>query len=109
MLRDGRRVTALEVQWGLYERAKKYEQSHGLDAVDGAVGSDVLARWEAVLTGLEHDPLTVADRVEGLDLGRVDQEVGRRGQRLRHRGSAQDQCVEASSLRTTYGVMPPCR
>jgi proteasome accessory factor A len=64
MLRDGRRVTALEVQWGLYERAKKYEQSHGLEAVDTAVGADVLARWEAVLTGLEHDPLSVADRVD---------------------------------------------
>jgi proteasome accessory factor PafA2 len=64
MLRDGRRVTALEVQWGLFERAKKYEQSHGLDAVDAAVGSDVLTRWEAVLTGLEHDPLSLADRVD---------------------------------------------
>ena len=64
MLRDGRRVTALEVQWGLYERAKKYEQSHGLGAVDTAVGADVLARWEALLTGLEHDPDSVADRVD---------------------------------------------
>jgi proteasome accessory factor PafA2 len=64
MLRDGRRVTALEVQWGLYERAKKYEQIHGLDAVGAEVGADVLARWEAVLTGLEHDPASVADRVD---------------------------------------------
>ena len=32
MLRDGRRATALEVQWGLLERARKYEQSHGLSA-----------------------------------------------------------------------------
>ena len=31
MLRDGTRATALEVQWGLLERARKYEQSHGLD------------------------------------------------------------------------------
>ena len=30
MLRDGRRATALEIQWGLLERARKYEQTHGL-------------------------------------------------------------------------------
>ena len=30
LLRDGRRATAIEIQWGLYERARKYEQAHGL-------------------------------------------------------------------------------
>ncbi|MGI9053429.1 MAG: depupylase/deamidase Dop [Ilumatobacteraceae bacterium] len=64
MLRDGRRATALEVQWGLLERARKYEQSHGLACVDDTVGRDVLRRWEHVLTGLEHDPTTVADHVD---------------------------------------------
>ena len=49
LLRNGRRATALEVQWGLLERARKYERSHGLAAVGEAVGADVLARWEAVL------------------------------------------------------------
>jgi proteasome accessory factor PafA2 len=56
MLRDGRRATALEIQWGLLERARKYERSHGLVAVGELVGADVLDRWERVLTGLEHDP-----------------------------------------------------
>ena len=32
MLRDGRRATAMEVQWGLLERARKYERLHGLSA-----------------------------------------------------------------------------
>ncbi len=41
-LRDGRRVTALEIQWGLLERAHKYEQLHGLACVGEAVGPDVL-------------------------------------------------------------------
>ncbi len=63
-LADGRRATALEVQWGLFERARKYEQSHGLDAVGEAVGADVLDRWERVLAGLEHDPDTVASHVD---------------------------------------------
>jgi proteasome accessory factor A len=64
MLRDGRRATALEIQWGLLERARKYEQLHGLACVDEEVGRDVLRRWEQVLTGLERDPLTVASSVD---------------------------------------------
>ncbi len=69
MLRDGRRVTALEVQWGLLERARKYERSHGLACVDEAIGVDVLARWEHVLTGLEHDPDSIAA------VGRLDRQA----------------------------------
>src|SRR6187549_3884069 len=64
MLRDGRRATALEIQWGLLERARKYEQLHGLACVGEAVGLDVLRRWEQVLTGLEHDPDSVASWVD---------------------------------------------
>jgi proteasome accessory factor A len=64
MLRDGRRATALEVQWGLLERARKYEQTHGLQPVGEAVGADVLARWEHVLGGLERDPASMANWVD---------------------------------------------
>jgi proteasome accessory factor A len=66
MLRDGNRATALEIQWGLLERARKYEQSHGLDCVGEGVGSDVLSRWETVLAGLESDPISVAKWVDWL-------------------------------------------
>jgi proteasome accessory factor A len=64
LLRSGRRATALEVQWGMLERARKYERSHGLLAVGESVGADVLTRWEAVLAGLETDRATVADVVD---------------------------------------------
>lgn len=64
MLRDGNRATALEVQWGMLERARKYEQSHGLDCVGEGIGADVLAKWETVLTGLESDPESVANWVD---------------------------------------------
>ncbi len=64
LLRDGRRVTALELQWSLLERAKKYERSHGLVPVGEAVGADVLAKWETVLEGLESDRSTVAHWVD---------------------------------------------
>jgi proteasome accessory factor A len=64
LLRDGRRATALEVQWGMIERARKYEHSHGLECVGGDVGLDVLSRWERVLAGLERDPDSVANWVD---------------------------------------------
>ena len=64
MLADGRRATALEVQWGLFEMAKKYEQHHGLASVGEEAGRDLLARWERVLTGLESDPGSVASWVD---------------------------------------------
>ncbi|MDJ0771208.1 MAG: depupylase/deamidase Dop [Ilumatobacter sp.] len=64
MLRDGSRATALEIQWGLLERAQKYEQTHGLAIVGEAVGADLLERWEAVLSGLERDVDSVAHWVD---------------------------------------------
>jgi proteasome accessory factor A len=64
MLRDGNRATALEIQWGLLERARKYEQSHGLDCVGEGIGADVLSRWETVLAGLERDPTSVSNWVD---------------------------------------------
>ncbi len=64
LLREGKRVTALELQWALLERAQKYERSHGLEAVGDRVGSDVLAKWETVLTGLESDRASVAPWVD---------------------------------------------
>ena len=64
LLRDGRRVTALELQWSLLERAKKYERSHGLVCVGESVGADVLSRWDAVLSGLEGDRQSVAHWVD---------------------------------------------
>jgi proteasome accessory factor PafA2 len=64
LMRNGRRATAMEIQWALLERARKYEQSHGLGAVVEDVGTEVLALWEHVLTGLERDPGSVADIVD---------------------------------------------
>jgi proteasome accessory factor PafA2 len=61
----GRRATALAIQWELFERARKYAASRGLDVVGGEeVGGEVLRRWEAVLHGLEQDPDQVAGQVD---------------------------------------------
>ncbi len=64
-LADGRRATAVSVQWELFERARKYAEHHGYAAVGGeSVGADVLRRWEQVLHGLETDPAEVAAQVD---------------------------------------------
>jgi len=64
LLSSGNRATAMEIQWSLLERARKYERAHGLAAVDEAVGADVLRWWEHILTGLETNPDSVADVVD---------------------------------------------
>ncbi|MEL6890679.1 MAG: depupylase/deamidase Dop [Actinomycetota bacterium] len=71
MRRDGSRATALEVQWGLFERATKYERTHGLSCVGDDVGRDLLGRWEAALTGLESDPDSLADTVDWVAKRRI--------------------------------------
>ncbi len=63
-LAGGGTMTALEVQWEYLERARKYAETRGLECVGEAVGADVLARWERVLTGLETDVDSVADVVD---------------------------------------------
>ena len=63
-LADGRSMTALEIQWHLLERAREYAQRHGLAAVGDEVGEEVLARWEAVLEGLESDPRSLAGQLD---------------------------------------------
>jgi len=61
---DGTSITALEVQWELLDRARKYAESTGLEAVGQTVGEQVLTRWESVLTALETDPMSLADQLD---------------------------------------------
>src|SRR3546814_6976545 len=56
-LADGSSMTALEAQWELLDRGRKYAEDRGLDCIGGDdVGREVLRRWDSVLTGLEADP-----------------------------------------------------
>jgi proteasome accessory factor PafA2 len=61
---DGTTVTAVEVQWELFDRARKYAESIGLGCVGEEVGQQVLRRWEAVLTALEADPMSLAGQLD---------------------------------------------
>jgi proteasome accessory factor A len=64
-LADGSSITALDAQWELYDRARKYAEEQGLDCIGGdQVGREVLRRWEQVLTGLESDPATLSAQVD---------------------------------------------
>jgi proteasome accessory factor A len=63
-LADGRRLTALEMQWELLDLARKYAEDRGLEAVDDEVGRDVLSRWETTLTGLEVDPMQLSGQID---------------------------------------------
>jgi Pup amidohydrolase len=60
-LRDGRRMTALEVQQTYLEMAQRHVDRRGDD--DGQT-ADVLRRWAEVLGDLAVDPMRCADRLD---------------------------------------------
>ena len=62
-LRDGRRLTALDLQWAYYERARSFvDDRYGADADEITV--DVLDRWESVLDRLGRDPMLCAGELD---------------------------------------------
>ena len=62
-LRDGRKLTALDLQWAYYERVKLFvEDRYGDDADEQT--TDVLNRWETILTKLGDDPMSCADELD---------------------------------------------
>jgi Pup amidohydrolase len=62
-LRDGRRLTALDLQWAYFERASQFVADRYGSDVD-AITADVLTRWEQVLTLLGRDPSLAADQLD---------------------------------------------
>ena len=64
-LADGSTVTALEVQWELFDRAKKYGEEFGYECVGGdEYGLEIVRHWESVLHGLETDPMALAPQLD---------------------------------------------
>lgn len=59
-LADGRSLSAVDLQWEYLRLAKKYAQDNEVDDVSW----DVLDRWEAVLEGLERDPLSLSAELD---------------------------------------------
>ncbi len=64
-LASGDRLTALELQWELYDLARKYTAERGVEALGNEdVARRVLDRWETVLQGLETDPQSLANQLD---------------------------------------------
>jgi proteasome accessory factor A len=62
-LRSGRRVTALQLQWEFYAAASQHCHDKYGTAMDEQT-REVLDSWESLLTDLESDPFSAADRVD---------------------------------------------
>ena len=95
-LADGSTVTALEVQWELFDLARKHAEDHGFEALGGAWVPEVLRRWELVLTGLERDPMELADQLDWVAKYRLLD-----GYRERHGLSWSDARVRALDIQYT--------
>ncbi|MGH9070294.1 MAG: depupylase/deamidase Dop [Acidimicrobiales bacterium] len=64
-LAAGGTMTALELQWELWDLARKYSEDRGLACLgEGDAGRAVLERWEQVLNGLETDPESLAQQLD---------------------------------------------
>jgi proteasome accessory factor A len=62
-MRDGRKLTGLQVQAEFLEQARKFvEDRYGVDADEQTL--DVLARWERVLGRLADDPMLLANELD---------------------------------------------
>jgi proteasome accessory factor PafA2 len=62
-MRDGRHLTALQIQHEYLEQARKYvENRYGSEADEQT--RDVLSRWESVLIRLGDDPMQLADELD---------------------------------------------
>ncbi len=62
-LRNGRTLTAVQLQMEYAEQARKYvEDRYGSDVDD--VTADVLGRWESVLARLETDPMSLSHELD---------------------------------------------
>ena len=64
-LASGARATPLEIQWRLFDLAKKVADERGLEVVGPEpVVNLILERWEGVLAGLESAPASLKDQLD---------------------------------------------
>jgi len=62
-LRDGRKMTAVQLQMEYCEQARKHVEDRLGSDVDPQT-ADVLSRWESTLDRLESDPMSLADELD---------------------------------------------
>jgi Pup amidohydrolase len=66
-LADGRRMTAIELQWEFLDHAKRYSKEQD----DAAAQAEVLGRWESILAGLEEEPMSLHRELDWVAKHRV--------------------------------------
>ena len=59
-LADGRRLTAIQLQWEYFEHARKFVERFD----DTVENHEVIERWEAVLAALETDPFSLHGQLD---------------------------------------------
>jgi proteasome accessory factor A len=59
-LRDGRRLTALDLQWAYLDRTRSFVDTQGTDEMT----EDILTRWESILDRLGRDPMMCASELD---------------------------------------------
>ena len=93
-LAAGGSMTALEMQWELFDLGRKYAEDRGLACLGREEsGAEVLRRWESVLTGLETEPEALADQLDWVAKYRLID-----GYRVRHGLSWRDPKLAAMDL-----------
>jgi len=61
----GETITAIGLQWELYDAARKHAEERGLAELGPeSVGERLLERWEAVLSGLETNPASLKHQLD---------------------------------------------
>jgi proteasome accessory factor PafA2 len=74
-LADGRRLSAVQLQWEYFEHAKKYVERED----DTPEHREILDRWETVLTTLESEPLSLHRELDWVAKYRVLEAYRERG------------------------------
>ncbi len=90
---NGKRMSALDMQWQLLERARTWADRHGLEAVTVDDGKRILEEWEAVLHGLATNPESMAHVVDWVAKRRLVN-----GMAERHRLAPTDARLKAIDL-----------
>jgi len=63
-LDDGRKMSALDIQWTFFESAQAYQRSRGLESVGVSDGEHIIDLWGRTLEGLSHDPSSLAHTLD---------------------------------------------
>ena len=76
-LANGREASALDIQGEYFNRAKRYQETHGLSALE----DQALAMWEHCLKGLESDPWSLDRECDWVIKHRLIEHYRRPGRR----------------------------